>query len=222
MATVLITGGHAGIGFECAKQLASRSSCDLILAGRSLERMEPAAQDLRTSYGVRVTTLKLDTSSLASVREAAAEFRTLLDSGKVASLEALLAMPGADIMGRQSTAPMVTKPPLRPIVSDISCWSSCLLTEWQTADALCLPQVEHMIQIQPMERWLAKWLSRTGLPLPTMERMARSRSLRGYATQPQSSAPCCMRMNYIASCVALAARSRRSRSTLGPSPKRDC
>ncbi len=94
MSTVLITGGHAGIGFECAKQLASRSRCDLILAGRSIERMEPAAQDLRTSYGVRVTTLKLDTSSLMSVRKAAAEFRTLLDSGKVAPLGALLCNAG--------------------------------------------------------------------------------------------------------------------------------
>ena len=94
MPTVLSTGGHAGIGFECAKQLASRSRCDLILAGRSIERMELAAQDLLTSYGARVRTLKLDTSSLVSVREAAAEFRTLLDSGKVAPLGALLCNAG--------------------------------------------------------------------------------------------------------------------------------
>ena len=93
MPTVLITGGHAGIGFESAKQLASRWRCDLVLAGRNMERMEPAAQHLRC-YGVRVTTLKLNTSSLASVREAAAEFRTLLDSGKVAPLDALLCNAG--------------------------------------------------------------------------------------------------------------------------------
>ncbi|MBB5346224.1 SDR family NAD(P)-dependent oxidoreductase [Tunturibacter empetritectus] len=105
MPTVLITGGHAGIGFECAKQLASRSRCDLVLAGRSVERMEPAAQQLRTSYGVKVTTLKLDTSSLVSVREAAAEFRTLLDSGNVAPLDTLLCNAGGRHNGPTTYSP---------------------------------------------------------------------------------------------------------------------
>lgn len=105
MPTVFITGGYAGIGFECTKQLASLSRCDLVLAGRSVERMEAAAQHLRTSYGVRVTTLKLDTSSLASVREAAAEFRALLDSGKVTSLEALLCNAGGRHNGPTTYSP---------------------------------------------------------------------------------------------------------------------
>ena len=90
MPTVLITGGHAGIGLACAKQLASVSRYNLVLAGRSPERMEPVAQQLRTSYGVQVTTLKLDTSSLVSVRKAAAEFGALLESGKVDAFQALL------------------------------------------------------------------------------------------------------------------------------------
>ena len=105
MPTVLITGGHAGIGFECAKQLASRSRCDLVLAGRSLERMEPAAKQLRTSYGVKVTTLKLDTSSLASVREGAAEFRALLDSGKATRPKALLCNAGGRHNGPNTYSP---------------------------------------------------------------------------------------------------------------------
>jgi NAD(P)-dependent dehydrogenase (short-subunit alcohol dehydrogenase family) len=105
MSTVLITGGHAGIGFECAKQLASRSRCNLVLAGRSVERMEVAAQQIRKSYGVVVTTLKLDTSSLASVREAAAEFRTLLESGKVASFDALLCNAGGRHNGLATYSP---------------------------------------------------------------------------------------------------------------------
>jgi NAD(P)-dependent dehydrogenase (short-subunit alcohol dehydrogenase family) len=92
--TALITGGYAGIGFECAKQLAYRSRYNLVLAGRSLERMEAAAQQLRTAYGIRVGTLKLDTSSLRSVREAAMRFRAMLDSGEVASFEALLCNAG--------------------------------------------------------------------------------------------------------------------------------
>ena len=71
MPTALITGGHAGIGFECAKQLASRSHYDLVLAGRSIGTDQAAAQQLRTDYGIRVSTFKLDTSSLSSVRDAA-------------------------------------------------------------------------------------------------------------------------------------------------------
>jgi len=68
--TALITGGHAGIGFECAKQVASRSRYNLVLAGRSMEQINAAAQQLRTDYGIKVSTLELDTSSLSSVRDA--------------------------------------------------------------------------------------------------------------------------------------------------------
>lgn len=99
MPTALITGGHAGIGFECAKQLASASRLNLILAGRSMERVEPAAQHLRTAYGVEVSTLELDTSSLASVREAAAKCHAMLDSGEVDSLQAILCNAGAQFRG---------------------------------------------------------------------------------------------------------------------------
>ena len=94
MPTALITGGHAGIGYEAAKQLASRSHYNLVLAGRSMERMESAAQQLRTAYGVKVSTLMLDTSSLRSVREAAAEFRAMLDREEVDSFQALLCNAG--------------------------------------------------------------------------------------------------------------------------------
>lgn len=99
MPTALVTGGHAGIGFECAKQLASRSHYNLVLAGRSLERMEPAARQLRTVYCVEVSLLVLDISSLTSVREAARQFRALLDSGKIDSFQALLCNAGGRFDG---------------------------------------------------------------------------------------------------------------------------
>ena len=105
MPTALISGGHAGIGFESAKQLASRFRYDLVLAGRDLERMEPAAQQLRKSHGIRVTTLKLDTSSLISVRETAAEVRTLLSNGELDSLQALLCNAGGRHEGPVSYSP---------------------------------------------------------------------------------------------------------------------
>lgn len=97
--TALITGGHAGIGFECAKQLATRSRYDLVLAGRNMEKVGAAAQQLRTAYGIRVSTLKLDTSSLSSVREAATKFRAMLDSGEIASFQALLCNAGGYFRG---------------------------------------------------------------------------------------------------------------------------
>lgn len=99
MPTVLITGGHAGIGFECARRLASGPRLNLILAGRDLDRVERAAGTLRADYGIKVFALKLDISSLASVREAAARCRALLDSGTVDLLQAILCNAGAQFQG---------------------------------------------------------------------------------------------------------------------------
>ncbi len=99
MPTALITGGHAGIGFECSKQLASRSGYNLVLAGRSMEKIKAAAQQLRTAYGIKVSTLRLDTSSLSSVREAATDFHAMLDSGEVTAFQALLCNAGGYFSG---------------------------------------------------------------------------------------------------------------------------
>jgi NAD(P)-dependent dehydrogenase (short-subunit alcohol dehydrogenase family) len=97
MPTALITGGHGGIGYECAKQLATGPRFNLILVGRDLTRIEPAAQRLRTEYNVQVTTLQMDTSSLASVRDAAARCRAMIDRGEVDALQAILCNAGARI-----------------------------------------------------------------------------------------------------------------------------
>jgi NAD(P)-dependent dehydrogenase (short-subunit alcohol dehydrogenase family) len=97
MPTALITGGHGGIGYECAKQLAEGPRFNLILAGRDLTRVEPAAQRLRTEYGAQVTALQMDTSSLASVREAAARCRAMMQRGEVDALQAILCNAGARI-----------------------------------------------------------------------------------------------------------------------------
>ena len=94
MATALITGGHAGIGLECARQLASQWKYNLVLAGRNPDHMEPAAEQLRKAHDVKVDTIKLDTSSLQSVRNAASQFRKLLDTGQVDTFQALLCNAG--------------------------------------------------------------------------------------------------------------------------------
>jgi NAD(P)-dependent dehydrogenase (short-subunit alcohol dehydrogenase family) len=99
MPTVLITGGHTGIGLECAKQLASGPHLNILLAGRDLNRVQRTAIKLRADYGVAVTALKLDVSSLSSVRAASAQCRAMLDSGAVDSLQAILCNAGAQFQG---------------------------------------------------------------------------------------------------------------------------
>lgn len=56
---VLITGASAGIGREFARGFAERGF-DLFLVARRLDRLEELAAELRTHYGVSVTTLAVD------------------------------------------------------------------------------------------------------------------------------------------------------------------
>ena len=98
MSTVLVTGGHSGIGLVCARQLAAQGT-DLILAGRSPARLEPAATSLRAAAGVNVVTIEMDVSSLGSVRAGAAHCRGLLESGAASRLQAILCNAGATFRG---------------------------------------------------------------------------------------------------------------------------
>jgi NAD(P)-dependent dehydrogenase (short-subunit alcohol dehydrogenase family) len=105
MPTVLFTGGHAGLGLEAATRLASEARADLVLAGRDLSRVEAGAQQLRQTYGIRVTPLKMDVSSLASVRSAASAFHALLDSGEMDPPQAIVCNAGAQFHGPVSWSP---------------------------------------------------------------------------------------------------------------------
>lgn len=94
MPTILITGGHSGIGLECVKRLISDQQLHIVLAGRSPDRMEEVADQLRVTLGGKVSTLSLDTSSLASVRVAAARVRSMIGSGEIDTLQGILCNAG--------------------------------------------------------------------------------------------------------------------------------
>jgi NAD(P)-dependent dehydrogenase (short-subunit alcohol dehydrogenase family) len=69
---VLITGGYSGLGFETARSMALKGA-DVIIAGRSAEKLADAARELNELTGRDITTLTLDLGSLQSVRDSAAE-----------------------------------------------------------------------------------------------------------------------------------------------------
>jgi NAD(P)-dependent dehydrogenase (short-subunit alcohol dehydrogenase family) len=99
MTTVLITGGHAGLGWAAASTLASGEHADIVLAGRDLERVAAAAQRLREQYEIEVTPLRVDLSSLDSVRAAAAQVRGMIADGTLAPFQALICNAGAQFLG---------------------------------------------------------------------------------------------------------------------------
>jgi NAD(P)-dependent dehydrogenase (short-subunit alcohol dehydrogenase family) len=101
--SVLITGGHSGIGLAASRELVAKGA-EIVLAGRSPERMGEVADELR-SRGGSVSTLALDMSSLSSVREAAAQLKSMLAEGTIAPLEAILCNAGGRFDGDVSYSP---------------------------------------------------------------------------------------------------------------------
>ena len=70
----IITGANSGIGFESALELAKKD-VEVILACRSLDKAHRAANAISENYpGAKTAVIKLDTSSLSSVREFSEEF----------------------------------------------------------------------------------------------------------------------------------------------------
>ena len=59
MATALVTGATAGIGFSYA-QLLANEGFDLVLVARDLPRLNKVAKELAKAYGIKAETLKAD------------------------------------------------------------------------------------------------------------------------------------------------------------------
>ena len=71
----LVTGATSGIGKEIARGLA-KLGAEVIIGVRNVERGEAARQEIATSTGnTNISVLKVDTSSLASIRSFVAELK---------------------------------------------------------------------------------------------------------------------------------------------------
>lgn len=71
---VLVTGANSGIGKETARELARRGA-RVVMTARDPVRGEAALEEVRATTGGEADLLLLDFASLASVRDAAAEYR---------------------------------------------------------------------------------------------------------------------------------------------------
>ncbi len=99
MGTVLITGGHKGIGLEATKRILEQGGFDLILAGRNETEVDAVSRDLEARYSVRIRTVVMDVASLASVRAAAIAVQSMVRKGAVAPLQVLMLNAGAQFIG---------------------------------------------------------------------------------------------------------------------------
>ena len=104
MPTVLITGGHKGLGLAATKRIAARGGCDLLLAGRSIPEIEAVANSLRGDHAVNARAIELDVSSLDSVRRAVATIESMVEAHEVAPLQALLCNAGVQFLRGDHTS----------------------------------------------------------------------------------------------------------------------
>ena len=75
--TFVVTGGNAGIGYFVSEQLAEAGG-RIVLASRSKEKADAAAASIRSRVpGAEVDFVRLDLSSLGTVREAAEKIRAI-------------------------------------------------------------------------------------------------------------------------------------------------
>jgi NAD(P)-dependent dehydrogenase (short-subunit alcohol dehydrogenase family) len=90
----IVTGGNTGLGFETARMLAERGAT-VVLAVRDIEKGRQAAERISGNVAIQ----KLDLSSLASIRSAAADLRA-----KHARIDLLINNAGVMYNPKQRTA----------------------------------------------------------------------------------------------------------------------
>lgn len=106
MRSVLITGPTGGLGREAALSMARRPSAerpDLILVGRSGERLSSVAEEARAA-GATVYEVACDLARLSDVRTAASTTKELLATGAVGPLRGLVANAGLYVADTRSAS----------------------------------------------------------------------------------------------------------------------
>lgn len=78
---VLVLGGTSEIALAIVRALQSRSSCEVVLAGRDLPALETAAEQLRARGCARVSTLELDAIDIDRHEQAVAQAFAELGGG---------------------------------------------------------------------------------------------------------------------------------------------
>ena len=74
--TVLITGASGGLGLEFARIFASRG-CNLILAARSLDKLQAIAAELSGNKSIRVDVIRTDLSQERGAEKLYAEVKAM-------------------------------------------------------------------------------------------------------------------------------------------------
>ena len=99
--TVVITGGNAGLGYECAREVAaSGGEWHVILAVRSIEKGEQAARKISQETGnLGVEAVQMDLASLESVRFFA---KRLASREDLPPLRAVVCNAGLQVVGGTS------------------------------------------------------------------------------------------------------------------------
>ncbi len=78
MRTVIITGASSGLGFETAKKIAQNKDYEVILACRNIDKANKIRKEIVCDTGNdNVIVMKIDTSSLESVRDFVKKFKKL-------------------------------------------------------------------------------------------------------------------------------------------------
>lgn len=95
-ASVLITGGTSGLGFECARAIASKNTgAQVVITGRNEEKVQSAAKRIRTaSKNPHVVGSILDLSSFDSIRQ----FATTWGGLRLPPLNALVCNAGVQVV----------------------------------------------------------------------------------------------------------------------------
>ena len=77
--TVFITGATSGIGEACARKYATEN-CNLILAGRRIDRLNQIKEELSSDYPIEIIVLELDVRQLSAVTKASALLESQLEA----------------------------------------------------------------------------------------------------------------------------------------------